>query len=338
MKACLVMLVLLTPIFESVLISQKDKYSVHPDPLRKLDYIGMEIYAEKPPIDFLFLGPSSLWSSLNASTIEKHLRKINNNDQIFVENFGHTFNGIGLDYFLLKDLIENRGVKKLFLGMVPVRQKEIHRYIRYIWDPVQDAGDLNIKLFSSYYAEKILESVPNIVRHYFMPPHVNPRILNYIEQTNGSLVQRKDFLNGPEKIKFEDLSRVPMALNLKDVLHDSTSTEIQRIADYTEYQEFFLRKIMNLAQEKGIRVYLIIPPTMVQEAELNKLQVMTYKNGERIPGNYLGIPMAKLFAGDDLNTIKKYYYDLLHTNKNGSEYFTKSMLKPFQEIYEQTNH
>ncbi|MES2528862.1 MAG: hypothetical protein V4598_17380 [Bdellovibrionota bacterium] len=332
------MLVLLTPILESLLIPRKDKYSIHPDILRKLDYIGTEIYSEKPPIDFLFLGPSSLWSSINASTVEKHLRKVNENEQIFVENFGHTFNGIGLDYFLLKDLIENRGVKTIFLGMVPIRQTEVHRYIRYIWDPIQDSGDLNVKIFSRYYAEKILESVPNLIRHKFFPPEVNPRILKFIDLTNGSLSQQRDFLNGTEKIKYEELSRKHLEVSLKDILYDSTSSDIQALADYTEYQEFFIRKIMSLAKEKGINIYLLLPPTLVQEAGFNKLQVLTYKNGERIPGKYLGIPMAKLFAGEDLQSIKKYYYDLLHTNRNGSEYFTKTMLKPLQEIYEQTNH
>lgn len=336
-RTFIVLLLLSTPLIEGFFIQGEDRYYVHQEKLLKLNYIGKTIYQPGPPIDFLFLGPSSMWASVNAKIIQEELRQRNHNENIIVENFGHNHIGTDLDFIILKDLIKNRGVKTLFLGMPPIRQKEIHRSMRYIWNPLTDS-DLPFKTYAALYSEKLLDSIPNMVRYFLMPTSNVPQIISYMRQRNGSLIFNRDYIEGKERVPYQQLSPTPLNLSLKDVLMPSSDKSVEAIMDFLPHQEHFFKAIIKLTAEHKINFFVLFPPTALTDKGKKKFRLLTFQGNIRPPVNYIGIHINRMFPEQDIQEVKKFYFDPAHTNGNGSEYFTRSLLQPLQEIYETTNH
>ena len=336
-KSSIVFLLLLSPLLEGFLIQGVDRYKVHPEKIRKLDYIGETIYRPGPPIDFLFLGPSTIWASINARLVQNELRRINKNETISVENFSHNHIGTDLEFVILKDLVENRGLKTLFLGMPPERQKNVHREMRYIWNPLTHSKELNFNSFARLYSEKLLDSIPNIARFLILPPKVDSRVIPFIRSMNGSLFLKRGYVHGAELVPYEQLDPPSLNLDLRDVLKASDDDSLVPIMEYFPYQEHFLRKILKLTKEHGINVYILLPPTVITDYTDKKFKILTFMGSERIPLQYIGLNLHQMFPGGNLPEIKKFYFDAIHMNRNGSDYFTKSLIRPLQEIYETTN-
>ncbi len=337
-KTLIVLLFLLSPLVEGFFIRGLDRYNIHQEQIQKLNYIGETIYNNGPPIDFLFLGPSSMWASVNAGIIQKELRQINKNETITVENFGHNHIGTDLDFIILKDVIQKRGVKTLFLGIPPIRQKHVHRSMRYLWNPLSD--NLDIKTYASLYSEKLLDSIPNLLRYTFLPPRPRPQIVSAIRSRKGSLILTREYIDEKERIPFKHLEHEPLKLKLNDVLMKADSNSLRPIMDFLPYQEQFLKKIIDLSAEKNIRLFILFPPTAITDLEegSTKFKLLTFQGNKLPPVNYIGLHMKTMFPQGDLKEVKKFYFDTTHTNRNGSEYFTRSLIQPLQEIYETTNH
>ena len=228
---------------------------------------------------------------------------------------------------MIRDLIENRGVKTIFLGMPPYRQKNVHRSMRYIWNPLTHSSGLSFKTFATLYSEKLLDSIPNLVRFYISPAKVHPQVLPYIRSTNGSLV-----------IKSQKIQKPIQDFKLQDVFKSPTDKSLNAVMDYLWYQEEFVRAIIKLTNENKVRLVFMLPPPENSDSKDEKFKVLTFNGNERVMVNYIGLSKGQLFPDGDPAEMKKFYSDQTHTNSSGSEYFTRSLIQPLQEIYETTNH
>lgn len=333
-RAFLVFLILLTPLIEGILVKNQDKYSHHPDHVKQLDYIGRKIFDPGPDIDMLFLGPSTLWSSINASLLETKLREMNHTEEISVQNFGHKDKGFDLDYFTLLDLLGQKKVKTLFLSSPNASQFEINRITRYIWDPLHHSAGLPASMLGRLYAEKILESSQTLFRFYVARPVIDPRVYKYISRRNGTLYLPWGFGSPQKREPFTRKTYKPLNISLDDWLLDAQEMRLK--GEFSPLQAFFLKKIYQLASEHGIRVYIVTPPGVYDEME----DTVPYIGSQSWIGprlDYVGVPMKRLFPGMGPEELKKYiYFDATHFNQNGADYYSASILPAMQEIYLQS--
>lgn len=333
-KIMILILFLASPVIESLILKRQDRYRIYGRVDHKIGYIEKKIFKNKRPIDFLFLGPSGTWTSVNARLLENRLRS-KFGKKIIVQNFGHIFIGLDLDYIILSDLIQQREVKNLFLGMPAIRQKELHRAVRSLWDPFLHSADMESDLFIRTYSDKLLESFPSLIKQ-FRDPHY--RFFVPFENYNGAFVLKKGFStlesSIDHKAPFTPNPRAPLSLRLSEIVFQSD--EAKDFGQYTEYQEYYLKKIVELCREKKINLYFLATPAIAPDEDASKINKLSSKNDLNVP--YFGVPMARLFPGEDFNKVKEFFYNSRHTNANGANYFSASILPALEEIYESQNH
>jgi len=99
-------------------------------------WIYERIHFDRTPIDIVFIGTSHTQSGINSKLVEDTLKK-NGIDQR-VANFAIPHLGRDLHYLLVRELIENRGVKKLVIEV----QEDEARAPHPAFQRLADVGDL----------------------------------------------------------------------------------------------------------------------------------------------------------------------------------------------------
>lgn len=326
-RTLLIIFILLTPLIQVCLIKGADRYKFGSDFEEKYSYIARKIYSEKGPVDFLFLGPSQTRDSLNARLIQDSLSSQFKQKSVAVENFGHNDLGIDLEYLMLKDAVEQRGVKVVFVGVGGGKiQNEFHRVSRFLWNPFED------EFLETLYAEKILESFPFITKFLFTQ-------VQYIDKgqwdsSNGSTIVSAGYSDGGSPDKNVPFTTVPPSPKFHKLQELTLSGEkILSTGTFNEFQMVYLRKIMDLAKKNNIKLYFLSYPMIASDNDPTKVDVLLLPKKSDVVA-YLGIPENVLFGTDSRDEMKKYFWNPIHTNANGNMQYTLSILPALMEIYE----
>lgn len=329
-RALFVSFLLLTPLLEEMVIRGQDRYRIGSETVEKLGYMGEVTYAQKPPIDMLFVGPSGIMSTIVTRDISQEL-------SISAINFGHFETGSDGDYFLVKNLLENRGVKILFIGLSPLETEIPHRISRALWRPLEES-DLPLEIFGSHYADKLLYSLPAIVKSRYFK--VDEKAIFDLEWVNGVHLAHRAFSEDRETMNEKDpmpqVELRPLKLHLKDILLERNGPEIYHMGVYDERQDYFFQRLVDLARERGVKVYFLHYPT-IRVGIIDKIPVYKFLIDPAPEIPYLGVVPTRLFGTDSREKMKAYFYNDLHTNVNGSVLFTASILPALKEIYEMSN-
>lgn len=318
-RTLLIIFILVTPLIQVSLIKGADRYKIGPFFEEKYSYIGKKIFTEKGPLDFLFLGPSQTRDSINARFIQDSLK-------VSAENFGHNDLGIDLEYLMLKDAIEQRGVKVAFIGIGGKVQNQFHRVSRFLWNPWKDPSD-------SLYAEQILESFPLITKYLFSPYQFIDK--GQFDRTNGSTIVTAGFSETDQRpnknVPFMRVKPTPNFHKLGDLTLTPSSEKVLSHGSFNEFQKIYLKKIIDLAAKNNVKLYFLSYPMLSADTDITKVDLLID------PAlTYLGIPENVLFSTDSRDEMKKYFWNPLHTNANGNMQFTLSILPALREINEST--
>jgi len=336
-RTLIVFFLLLTPLLEVLLVSVEDRYSLGSnvsEVTSKLSYIGMKTFSGKGQIDILFAGPSSVWLGVNARMVEGYLRHVTGKRDISVENFAHHGMGYESDYYILRELVSRREVKTIILGVENKQQSKTHRMVRFLWNPLKDweAPDIS----SSFYAEKILDSLPTIVKS-FLPGKIE--VKPEIRKTNGANLVILGFQDEDEddsdrrEFVFKNIPRSSVDLQqfyLK--AEDSVVT-----GKYSRVQEYFLRKIIALAGEKNIQLYFMNVPSLHPTHPLTKVPVYQFEKGPAVTVPVLGLPASRVFGTTSRDEVLDYFFNTEHLNMSGATNFTQLLFPAMKEIYEKSH-
>ncbi len=335
-KAVFVLIILLLPFVDSIVLNDRQHYTRAAVALSpNFHYIFKKIHQQDRDIDFLFLGASGLWMAVNARQLQDQLSSLTQTE-IRVENFCHSYTGLDTDYFILKDVLKTTKVTNLFLEMPPTAQMNPHRLARYLWASPFDLVTDSFDIFSQIYSEKVLESPSSIFHALKREKMVSTKPF---DETQGSFLRKKGYNALEDQIvttqKFEKATLPAQQLRLRDFMINIEDGKTSITGKFSDYQNFFLKKIIALAEKHEINLYFIVSPTLASSSDLSKLQIMVSNNpvtNQKL--NYFGYPVSQILNGLSLKEMRKFFHNQTHTNINGAQVFTETLLTPLREIYE----
>lgn len=283
-----------------------------------------QIFEEKSDIDILFLGPSTLWTAIDATYLTQELSAKLKRPAV-VLSIGNNWQGEDFTDLQLNAILQKRKVKMLVVS-IPVKNENrghaySHRWIRF--EP-GTYSDLDFSDKIQVYALSILGMPRHLLNYFRHVPvseiEVNPNDGTY--KVRSSLSGEFNPQTSEKQIHFsrEQLFKT-------ENHYDSVEPE------FSKYQFHFLNKWLKAAADAGIAVVDLHTPKF---EELNSVHtpvaVDWSKKGFRNIFS-AGLPAKKVFEGKSVENLKNYYYDQAHLNQNGNEYFTRAIAPAITEFF-----
>lgn len=291
-----------------------------------------EIFKSKDTLDLLFVGSSLLWTGIDDHYISKMLSKIHDSD-LNVKLFGINWRGEDILYYIIRDIIENRPVKRLILSMPTPKHndKNIHNVLyRFLQYPNYKESILGLNPIYSfiYYAASVL-SAPRQLITIFKKEIAFSNYENF-NQT-GSYKVNSGFNGAP--FKYIN-NKKPNYFPLENTMYslDGSNFKFQG-PEINGYQKHYIGKIFELLKKNNIKTAIIhIPKYSERESDKISERVCWPKTFDT-EVDIIGIRPNELFESMSDDSIKYFYYDE-HLNSNGNEYFTASIFPAIAEFYE----
>lgn len=322
-----VALCLALPILNARLgLTREAVYSSLPNGAGNVAFIHREIFDRSDDIDVLFVGSSVLWAGVDAPLAERELsdslgRRVN------VVSFGTQFWGGEPYYFLVRDVLEHRRVKFVVL-QTPTVVKEpdevpnrwTHRYLR--WQDTLPMG--GAASAAARYALLVLAAPRNLLsvaRHNRLEP---------AREDDGWLKEELGFSATPATpaqpfVRFHPDS--PGAPPSTTTTSTSDSGAFARAGfGVAPYHLAFLRATVALLEARKVPFALLNVPTY--DVRRSDRMVERVRWSELLGTNVdvIGFAPATLFRGMPDAQVRLLYYNPVHLNANGAEYFTRAFL------------
>jgi hypothetical protein len=293
-------------------------------------FAAKEALDERSDVDILLLGDSTLWLGVNALLVQEELSR-SEGRPANVMTFGHNWQGIDLDYALLRDTLAHRRVKTLALSIpAPIdrAQARPHHYAYHFLpfgvDPAMVSG-LALDHRLTLYAESVLGAP----RHLVSLIRRNPDVDQPIRATRGSHPVEEGFEGAP----YEPLGRDPPALPA-DRMIAARSPESFRFTGQplTDYQAHFVKLIAGLLREHGVRLVTFHVPRWAERASPVDEERLDWPRAFGIAGSIIGVPPAVLFEGLTDDEITRLYCNQ-HLNADGARFFTRAITPALLEVH-----
>jgi len=315
-------------------ITRRSSYEIMPENQGAFSFVKNEIFDNREPIDLLFVGSSATFGGIDAPQVEQALsEKIGRPARVMT--FGHYFNSLDIVYMQIRDLLERKKVGMIFLSVprVPYTagpSPTAYRFIRYN-DAPEIFDDLPVQSKLSLYACSLLRA---------------PRDLLTLARPNGAKTSspfaknlgadKADLGAGRDPLKFVRLTKPVPVFNSENMIYSSeTANQFFFTGEpIPNHQFLYFEKLVELLKRENVPFAIINIP---QYTERHSAKVVERKNWSEVFGTEIplvAIPPATLFAGLSDEEIDRMYYDDIHFNSNGNEYFTKTILPAVMEVYE----
>lgn len=302
----------------------------------RFPYLGKLVTQEKGDIDLLFFGSSLVRASVDVPLVEKALQGAGYTRPV-LRMGGVNWPGLDMQYFLLRDLLEHRKVKRVVLSMAVGQQDtlmphvQLFRYLR--WGDYKDVFDgLTVRQAASLYGVMVLgapRQALTLVRE------------NRVKDWSGDVPEpgqpRTDEV-GYYGAPFVRMELIPPAIPVQEMVYEQGGAGKFQFLNRrpNDYQWRFLQRLAALLRQHRVQVIFLNTPMPEERANdfvRERLPWMTiFGPGTRV----VGVPPAQLFAGMSEQDFYRHYYDQ-HLNRNGREYFTKAILPALLAIYGEGN-
>lgn len=315
------------------LISRADSYDIMSENNGGYIFIKDEIFHQKDDIDILFIGGSVIWNAVDTPQVQKALSEELGRPAKVV-TFGFNFNSIDIPYTQLRDLLERRRVRMVVFSIPRLSWTKgpstlAYKFLRY--DENRDVVDgLSPESRISLYACNVLRSprdLLTIVRQ-------NPSMVSPYSKDLGAFKKAEGMVQNPET--FQRFTPPSPVFSSSDLIYSSkTQADFYFTnAQLSAHQDHYLNKLVELLKEKKTPLVMLNVP-QYSEKHSNKiieLQDWSKRTGTEIP--LIGIAPTVLFKGLNEQEVEKLHCDPEHFNKNGNEYFTRTVLPAILEVYE----
>jgi hypothetical protein len=348
--AALLLLLLLLPLLmgKSCLPPREESYASLPWGAGAFPYLSHEIFEEKEDIDIAFMGSSMMWWDIDTPQIEARLSEKLGRKAV-VRSL--CWNAAGADalYFIMQDLLRRRKVRCIVIsdctaGAADMAHARAPFFFR-LGDNARDLDGLAWRSKVSYYTSAILGMPRNLLN--LLRPNLPAIASNEISFEGGGGAQLTHVAN--PALRLGSLAVRQRADQPFVAFTPRTTARPEDVCVYSEstkesfqvtnnpiptMQGVFLRKVGALAREHHVHlVFLHLP--IATEINLPKITEQTFwPDAMRAPMTLVGIAPAKLFGSLSKDDTLKLYYDRLHLNQNGQEYFTSIIAPCLLQVYE----
>lgn len=358
--ALLLLLLLALPAVmgKNLLPPREQAYAIQGWGLGPYPWIQNQIFEETNAIDIVFLGSSHIICGIDTPYVQQQLgEKIRS--QAVVRTLG--WGGSGYDglYLVTQDLLQHRKVKLLVFYDEKVEGGELGRNCALtslfrFGEQASVISGLPLKDQAFYYfaaligMPKTLLSLirPNLPAELFSdrPGFIKP------EKWESALAPANLGAN-PIRRGFKLFSEpeYPPFAPYQPTLTDDSSSSLyspssRQLFDFSStplpaWHVGFARRFAALAKAHGCQLVLLNIPVYDERRSAVIQQRAFWPDLLSANVWMLGIPPAKMFGGLTDEEVRKLYYDPLHLNQNGQEYFTRLIMPALFKIYEtSTNH
>jgi hypothetical protein len=343
--AILLSMVLLSPLLAGkwLLPPREDVYTSTPLRYAPSHYLFEQIYQEKQDIDIAFIGSSRIRYDIDTPYVEKMLSEKLGRKAVVV-TLGWSWSGCDALYFVTRDLLQNRKVHLIFFTEELYQENDPHRAAAYWFrygDDSKSLPGLSLPLQSAYYYGAILELPRNLLSlartNIPMLEPAAAAVYDHGDPTDklGAAFFPFNFGENPNEKPFFT-HYVPMtSADPGDVcIYSPTNACFKFEHSAAPLQLHFAREFGEMAEKYGTPLVSIHLPTL---AEAGSTAVPEREYWPDVIGTnliMLGLPPASMFSGLGNTGIRKLYFDWLHLNENGQEYFTRLITPRLLQIYE----
>jgi hypothetical protein len=316
-------------------ITRRSSYEIMPENQGAFSFVRNEIFDNSEPIDLLFVGSSVTFGGIDAPQVERALsEKIGRPARVMT--FGHYFNSLDIVYMQVRDLLERKKVRMIFLSVPRLPYPEgpspiAYRFMRYNEAP-EVFGALPIQSRLSIYACSVLRSPRDVLS--LIRPNLGKNPSPFAKNLGAD---KADWGAMRAPLKFVRYAPPAPFVRIEDLIYSRETADRFLFSgeDIPLHQKIYLEKLVELLRREKVPFAMINIP---QNTERLSTKIIERRNwseefGAEIP--IIGIPPAELFAGLSEKEIDLMYYDDMHFNTNGNEFYTKTILPAVLEVYEQ---
>jgi hypothetical protein len=347
----LLLVVLFAPMLavKKILPPREEAYAFQGYGIAPLPWIRQQVYEETNDIDVAFVGSSRLFHDIDTPYVQAELSHRLARPAI-VRSICWGGGGYDMLYLISQDLLEHRRVKMIVFydeDGEKFRNPAIPLFFR--WSENSEALDgLPAKDRAIFYLAALIEAPRNILTliRSEIPAEVVPaRPTSFEIQYHspnpatrlGSVATRRGF--NPDFYVCAPFQ--PHAFPAKDgAARVSVYSEFEKDQWSFEsrklpaWQTHFARRFVAMAQAHGCRLVMLHLPGM-NEKSLAKIQEREFWPAYLNSGlTMMGISGKNLFAGLADDEIYSLYFDPLHFNQNGQEFFTPIITPSLLSLYE----
>lgn len=320
-------------ISKSGLISRRNSYEIMPENQGAFSFVKNEIFDNKEDIDILFVGSSVLFAGIDTPQVEKELsKKLGRATR--VRTFGHYFNSIDITYAQIRDLLERKRVRLIVLSIPRMPYTEgpspiTFRFIRYSDDKELFDG-LPLKSKISLYACGVLRSPRDLLTM------IRPNLSKPSPFAKNLGADKEDWGRGRDPRKFKRFTPTSPSIPSANLIYSPENQDKFEFTndEITYHQNYYLEKLIELLRDNQVPVMMINIP---QYTERRSPKVVERKDWSKSFGSdipLVGVQPTVLFAGLGEEEIEKLFYDEIHFNTNGNEFYTRTVLPAILEVYE----
>lgn len=299
-------------------------------------FLGRQIFEETQELDVAFVGSSLLLKGIDAPYFQIALshalgRKAN------VILLAAYWQGMDLQYFLLRDLLEHRRVRMVVMSM-PIPQftsgrphVQAYRWLRFGEDTDAIQG-LPWLSRMTLYADAVL-GAPRQFLSLLRPTWVDPR--RTVSPSLGSEYDRAGYYGVP----FVPDRLSPPHLAPEAMIY-SGRTQAQfdfHGTPLAPYQEHWAREIGKLVRQHGVALTLLHVNDSEERGHTTVHERMFWPDVMGVSMTIIGVPTATLFSGVPDSRFYHFFYDQ-HMNINGKELFTAAVTPALIDAYVKTQH
>lgn len=295
-------------------------------------YMRHIFFEEQGPIDVLFFGASLLRRAVDGDMVEQALsKKLGRPARVVV--CGVNWAGLDMQYFLLRDLLEQRQVRTVVLS-VPIAQQENAMPHVNTYRVARFGDDLN--LF------RRLDWRSNAALYGAMVLGAPRQALNLVRSnlTATSAIDMHPDQGGELDTGYYGAPFVPdhrpaPVFSGQSLIYSSSTEGDFRFRNHPmgRYQMAFLKRIAVLLRSHHVRVVFLNIPTDSDRNNPVVSERLRWPDYMGPDSGIVGLSSARLFQGFSEDEFYRFYTDQ-HLNRNGREYFTAAMIPAFLAFYD----
>jgi hypothetical protein len=353
----LVLVVLALPLLipKSALPPREQIYAALPWEVGPFPYIHQQIFEEKSDVDIAIMGSSRTWASLATPYLQEKLSEKLGRKAVVV-SVCWPWAGFDALYMMSRDLMQQRKVHMLIfsdetslMGSLDAPHEQAWRWLRYS-EETEEMSGLSWQSRLAYYYGTVL-GMPRTLMTMLrpnLPPVLTPEKFKTLDEVHhwimppdrlGALSVKETFPDRTDDFApyTPDWSASPSEV----VTYSSeTASDFKFGQGPTDsLQIYYAQKLAAMAKAHDTQLVCLNVPSFTGRRLPELKEPYFWPDTLHAPVTMLGIPSSELFSGLTDQDITKLFWDNVHFNLNGQEYFTRIVAPKLFDLYaEPQNH
>jgi hypothetical protein len=302
-------------------------------------FLRQQIFEESEDIDIAFIGSSRMAYGIDTPYVQKKLSEKLGRKAVVI-TLGWSWSGFDALYLITQDLLQHRKVHLLVVSEELLQENDPHRAAAhwFRWgDNFGSVVGLPFRLQAEYYFGAILGMPRNLLSL------VRPNIPELVPAEADVWLDRTEDRKGAATIEFgygtaTNFSPYVPAIGISNtnncIYSPATRNRFRFEHSAAPLQLHFARQFGQLVLTQQVRLaYLHIPVlSEVRSPILREKEFWPDLIGTN--AIIFGIPPATMFSGLNNAEVFKLFFNPLHLNRNGQQYFTRLFTPTLLEIYD----